>query len=102
MRTYPIQDDAGVLFAFEVRALLLCGRFASKLGRLPGVSDVRPRRRFAGSSDVHIRFLYRGRAFIVWEPYADNSRWWIGPEDSSPPHSSIAELERAVAGISAW
>jgi len=61
MRTYPIKDDAGVLFAFEINAQLLGGRLARVLCQVEGVADVRRRRWWVGSPDVHIRFLYRGQ-----------------------------------------
>jgi hypothetical protein len=98
MRTYPIRDDGGVLFAFEVNAQLLGRRLARVLRQIDGVSDVRPRRWWTGSPDVHIRFQYRGREYVVWEPFADNSRWWIGPDDTDAAHVPLDELERAVAG----
>jgi hypothetical protein len=62
----------------------LCGRrLASTHARIDGVTDVRPRSRWVGSPDVHLRFRYRGREAIVWKPYGDNSRWWIGPENAA-------------------
>lgn len=99
MRTYPINDDAGVLFAFEINAQLLGRRLARLLGQVEGVSAVRRRRWWVGSPDVHIRFLYHGREYIVWEPFGDNSRWWIGPDDPSAEHVSLADIERAVAAL---
>jgi hypothetical protein len=42
--------------------------------------------RVSGSSDVHIRFLYRGCEYVVSEPFSHNSRWWVGPEDTDAPH----------------
>jgi hypothetical protein len=98
MRTYPIRDDAGVLYAFEVRAQILGRRLAHLIEQVAGVSEVRRRRWWVGSRDIHIRFRYLGRDFIVYEPFADNSRWWIGPEDASEEHVSIADIERAVGG----
>jgi hypothetical protein len=97
MRTYPINDDLGVLFAFEVNAQVLGRRLARLLGAVEGVSAVRRRRWWMGSADVHIRFQYLGREFVVWEPYGDSSRWWIGPEDTAAEHVSLAVVERAVA-----
>jgi hypothetical protein len=97
MRTFPIKDADGQMFAFEIRARLFAWRLARCLRDIPGVSDVRPRRWWVGSADVHIRFLYQGREHIVWEPYGDNSRWWIGPDDDGAPHIPLDELERAIA-----
>ena len=102
MRTYPIRDEAGITFAFEALALLFGRRFARKLETIDGVSNVRPRRRWVGLPDVHIQFSYRGRECIAWEPYGDSSRWWIGPENTEPPHWDLSELEKAVARFSWW
>ena len=98
MRTYPIRDDAGMLVAFEVNAPLFGRRLARVLRQIDGVTDVRRRRWWVGSPDVHIRFQYRGREYVVWEPFGDNSRWWIGPDDDDAAHMPLDELERAVAG----
>jgi hypothetical protein len=97
MRTFPIKDDTGQVFAFEIRARLFGWRLARRLRVIPGVSDVRPRKLWVGSPDVHVRFQYHGREYIVWEPYGDNSRWWIGPEDETAPHVPLDDLERAIA-----
>jgi hypothetical protein len=97
MRTFPIKDDHRNVFAFEIHAQYLGWRLARRLRDIPGISDVRPRRWWVGSTDVHIRFRYRGREYLVWEPYEDNSRWWIGPEDESDPFISLDEVERAIA-----
>lgn len=97
MRTFPITDDRGIVFAFEIRAPIFGWRLARRLRAIPDVGDVRPRAWWFGAPDVHIRFRYRDREFIVWEPYGDNSRWWIGPEDENAPHVSIDELERALS-----
>ena len=98
MRTYPIEDDSGTILAFEIDAQLIGWGLARVLRRIEGVSDVRPRKWWVGSADVHMRFNYRGREYVVWEPFGDNSRWWIGPEATDTPHAACVELERAVAG----
>jgi hypothetical protein len=95
--TYPICDAAGIMFAFEINNMQRARSLATLLRGLDGVTDVRPRTRWTGSPDVHIRFRYREREHIVWEPWGDSSRWWIGPEDTEAPHRSIADLEQAIA-----
>ena len=32
-------------------------------------------------------FHFHGVPFVVWEPFGDNSRYWIGPanQDAQPP-----------------
>src|SRR5262245_1405878 len=70
---------------------------ARSLKGIPGVSDVRPRRWWVRSPDVHVRFQYQGREYVVWEPHGDNSRWWIGPEDENAPHVPLDEVEGGIA-----
>jgi len=31
---------------------------------------------------VRVSFNYLGTEYIVWEPYGDNSRYWIGPKQT--------------------
>ena len=45
------------------------------------VKDIDVRRLFSLSNDVHIKFKFHEKEFVVWEPFGDNSRYWIGPED---------------------
>ena len=97
MRSFPITDSGGTVFAFEIPAQFLPWRLARRLRDVAGVSDVRPRKWWGGSPDVHIRFRYHDREYIVWEPYGDNSRWWIGPDDENAPHRPLDELERAIS-----
>jgi hypothetical protein len=42
MRTFPITDNGGTVFAFEIPAQFLGWRLARRLRDIPGVSDVRP------------------------------------------------------------
>ena len=98
MQTYPIRDDAGVLFAFEVNGQLLGRTLTRVLRDIEGVTEVRTRRWF-GSPVIHIRFRYQRREYVVWEQYGDNSRWWIGPDNTAAAHIPLDELERAVAEV---
>jgi len=98
MRTYPMRDHDGVLFAFEVSAPLLPYRLVQVLRGIEGVTDVRPRRWWFGSPDLHVRFWYHGSEYVVWEANGDSSRWWIGPDDTDAAHVPLDDLERALAG----
>ena len=82
MKTYPINNEGGVTFAFEVENAYIRPRtIAAVLTGVAGVTDIRLRKPFSSSSDTHLRFRYRDREFLVWEPFGDNSRYWIGPAD---------------------
>ena len=96
MTTYPILDNAGKRFAFEIENVYLTlSKAAALLRSVDGVSDIQQRRLFRRPMDVHVRFRYRGVPFIVWEPYADSSRYWIGPEDAERAHPDVGDLQAA-------
>ena len=50
------------------------------------------RRLFSRWDDIHVWFRYRGVRCVVWEPYGDNSRYTIVPQDSSTA-IDMAEVE---------
>lgn len=80
MRTFPVKDAEGRLVAFEVpNAYVGVASIARLLTSADGVAEVKRRHPFS-PGDVHVRFKHNGVACIVWEPYGDNSRYWIGPE----------------------
>lgn len=94
MRTFPAMTSAdGRLIAFEIENAY-AGPFvvARLLSRAEGVTDVARRRAFSSDSEVHVRFKYFGHPCVVWEPYGDNSRYWIGPEDTENFPGDLTEL----------
>ena len=99
METYPIIDrkKADGTFAFEIEnAYVSPGTIAKLLVEVDGVTDVRKRKLFIGSSDIHIEFKYLNRAYMVWEPWSDSSRYWIGPKKPEEQVIDIGELENAL------
>ena len=83
MKTYPLIDEkkGDRPFAFEIEnAYVGTGTIARLLAEVDGVTDVRARKLFRGSSEIHVEFKYLNHDYIVWEPYGDNSRYWIGPK----------------------
>lgn len=82
MRTYKLYKENGSLFAFEIEnAYIRPKKIGILLGVINGVTKVRVRKSFNLSDDVHVQFKYQDNDFIVWEPYGDNSRYWIGPSN---------------------
>jgi hypothetical protein len=81
MTTFPIVDpESGRIFAFEVENAYVSPRDIGRiLAGIEGVSALRMRPVFRPPSDEHLSFRYRNQACTVWEPYADSSRYWIGP-----------------------
>ena len=81
MKTYDLHDQSGQVFAFEVSNLLLSRRRACDVVRaIPGATIISeaPFRLFGGK-DVFCEFVLDGQDFQIWEPFGDNSRYWVGP-----------------------
>lgn len=83
MKTYPMFNEAGVRTpVFQIENIYIGLAAATRLlSEVKGVTEVRRRKMFTKSSDVHVEFKYMGQPYIVLEPYGDNSRYWIGPAD---------------------
>ncbi len=96
MNTYPIRAGDGRCWAFEIEnAYIRPRRIAALLAGMGAVTDIRHRKPFSSSSDIHLRFQYQCREFVVWEPFGDNSRYWIGPADEKDTSIDVAELQTA-------
>jgi len=97
MQTHPILTKDGTrLPAFEVEnAYIGPATIARLLAQVQGVTDVQQRKMLAKSNDVHVNFKYRGQPWIVWEPYGDSSRYWIGPQDQAESEIDATEIEDA-------
>jgi len=97
METYPVFTNEGARSqAFEIEnAYIGPAAITRILAGVEGVTEVCPRKMFAKSSDVHVEFKYMGQPYIVWEPFGDNSRYWIGPSDQAEGETDITGLEEA-------
>lgn len=81
MRTYELHRDDGYFLAFEIENVYVRPKKIGEiLSAIDGVTDVRVGKSSRESRDVHVTFKYLGIDYIVWEPFGDNSRYWIGPE----------------------
>ena len=96
MKTWPIVNAQGKVAAFEVSVIRIGLREIAKLlESLPGVSQLQKRSSFSGE-EVHIKFTYHGINCVVWEPFGDNSRYWIGPADEAGEQAhDLVEIEKA-------
>lgn len=99
MKTYPLQRSDGQIFAFEIPAAgLWTGSLARSLRRAPGVANVRRVR----SDDNRLAFELNGEPFVVWEPWGDNSRYWIGPVDTAARSEDAGALEAHLRQSPVW
>lgn len=81
--------------AFEIENVYVSRRtVADLLKKVDGVTEVRLRGHFGSSDDVRVEFKYLNCGYIVWEPYGDNSRYWIGPQNPSEESSDIRAIEK--------
>lgn len=86
MRTYKLCTENGHFFAFEIdNVYIRPKKIGALLNAIASVTDVRVRKPFSASADVHVQFKYQDNDFIIWEPYGDSSRYWIGPDNEEKP-----------------
>ncbi len=102
MDTYTIIDGKKMFsFAFEIENIYIgIGTVVEILNSVEKVSNVVARKRFTKFNDVHIEFKYSNHDYIVWEPYGDNSRYWIGPIDTETIVNDIEVIENAFKDYS--
>ena len=94
MNTYPICDLDGRVYAFEIENVYITvKKVATILLSAQGVSNIHIRKLFSPDGDIQVEFTYKEKKFIVWEPYADSSRYWIGPKDEADAHIDVSALE---------
>jgi hypothetical protein len=97
MKIFPIfTKDGSRAFAFEVENMYISAGAAARLvATVDGVTAVEPRKVFSNASDVHVKFQYHGQPYMVWEPYGDSSRYWVGPKEEANDVGDITALEAA-------
>jgi len=83
MITHDLKDKEGRDFAFEI-ASVGRQRLCRIVSSFPEARLLRtPKFLSWWREEEFCEFEVGGQKFIVWEPFGDNSRYWIGPE---PPH----------------
>ncbi|NHQ88707.1 hypothetical protein HA050_21655 [Iodobacter sp. HSC-16F04] len=95
MKTYPVfTEDHLRCFAFEIENIYVSPAIVAKLlATAEEASDIQLRKMFSNSNEVHINFMYRLQPYVVWEPFGDNSRYWIGPKEGMNSVEDISALE---------
>lgn len=98
---FPLGEDKEQAVGFEVDSIYLSRKsLAEILRRTEGVTDVLLRGRFGSSDDVRVEFKYRGQGYLVWEPFGDNSRYWIGPKNGNDSLPDMTALEESFRNYS--
>ena len=101
MRIYDLHDDQGHLHAFEVQNVLLGRSRACKIAQsLPGAQIMKKPKMFGGTDDFCL-FEVNGEAFVISEPFGDNSRYWVGPRHPSKSQTLWA-IRSQFAAYESW
>lgn len=97
METFPVLTKEGARSpAFEIEtAYFAVSTIAQLVRQVEGVTEVRTVATASTSDDIRVEFSYLGRPYIVWEPYGDSSRFWIGPKDGVEAGGDSTAIEQA-------
>lgn len=97
VKTYELKDDSGNLHAFEIPHMFFSSNgIARFIARCKGCEIVKIRR-FFSREEEHVFFKFQGNEFVVWEPFGDNSRLYMGFVDSNKNDSpTVIKLIEAV------
>jgi len=94
METYPIKNEAGLIYAFEIENIYISLReIATILSSLNEISNIKIRKPFQTATENQIEFECMGKKCIVWEPYGDSSRYWIGAKDVDNKDIDVTAIE---------
>lgn len=98
MVTFPIGGEkrGNHPFAFEIENAYVQPETITRILKgVEGVSRVRERMLFRKPYEIHVEFKYLGMDFVVWEPFGDTTRYWIGPKHPTSSPVSIDQVEHA-------
>jgi hypothetical protein len=84
MKVYDQLDKEGRISAFEINVLLGRRRLCKLVRSIPGTRIIKAPgfRSFFKGEDEFCEFEIHGQKFVAWEPFGDNSRYWIGSNPS--------------------
>ena len=103
MKSYPLWNDEGALVGFELsNAFLSAAGTAQFVSRVPG-AVITHRRRWYSADEVLVRFDFAGARFVVREPYGENSRLWVGPQNGEPADpKTLRKLQLSFQSTPRW
>ncbi len=83
----------GTQIAFEIENIYIsCNTISGLLKSLGNVKKIGTYKLFS-NSEYRIEFSYNEIDCVVWEPYGDSSRYWIGPKKPESEHIEIRDLQ---------
>ena len=92
MKTYPIKRGDGSLHAFEIGSTLVSiDAIEQILKSVAGVSVLK----LQSGSDDRLAFQYLDALWVINEPWGDNSRYWIGPQNAKDHTFNVEPIHNA-------
>lgn len=103
MKVYEQHDDQGRTFSIEIEIPARGRRgVISVLEKIEGLElTKRPKLLSSWREEIFCRFVLDGEAYFAEEPFGDNSRYWIGPDDCEW-HPSFERVVSAFGAASRW
>lgn len=98
MHIYAIENNDQVV-SFEIdNARVSRRRVAAILKKIPDLQILKEQKFLGQRCEDFCEFKLGGHEFYVWEPWNDNSRYWIGPRDGlwHPEINRIIEAFKAA------
>jgi len=93
MKTYPRLSDCGDYLGFEISNTFISLRcIISILQTKLNIQNIRKQKLF-DFSENRINFIYKNKEYVVWEPFGDNSRYWIGLLENSNLENNFKDLK---------
>lgn len=96
METYKLKTEDGTQFGFEIENVYISTfKIAKILSGVDGITNIQRRKLFHKYDDDEYRLMFdfNDDTYLIFEPFGDNSRYWIAPENSdySTPKISVIE-----------
>jgi hypothetical protein len=83
MKIHDLTDSEGRVFAFEISNTFFSRKKLCKFVQSIPETQILKTPSIRSSlkvDDEFCEFETRGQKFVAWEPFGDNSRYWIGPK----------------------
>jgi len=100
VKVYELKNEGGQVFAFEISKPVGGRRRVCSIVRgIPGAKLTKtPRFLSWFREEKFCEFDIGDVKFEAFEPFGDNSRFWIGPKDAPTWHPEIEEVLQAFSG----
>jgi hypothetical protein len=99
LQIHELRTAEGRVLAIKVEIDLWLNRrrLCKRIRTIPGATILRAPKAFSWSREEEFcEFSLAGVQFVVWEPFGDSDRYWIGPKDNAW-HPEIGAVKEALS-----